>query len=71
MNIKTTTTGPGANADAKKRLDAHEAISEDLHDGPYKRTSKKIGRNEKCPCGSGKKYKNCHINGRQPLNSNK
>ena len=20
----------------------------------------KIGRNEKCPCGSGKKYKNCH-----------
>jgi SEC-C motif len=23
------------------------------------RTIKKIGRNEKCPCGSGKKYKNC------------
>jgi hypothetical protein len=23
------------------------------------RQSKKIGRNEKCPCGSGKKYKNC------------
>jgi hypothetical protein len=22
----------------------------------------KIGRNEKCPCGSGKKYKNCHGN---------
>ena len=22
--------------------------------------SKKIGRNEKCPCGSGKKYKQCH-----------
>ena len=22
--------------------------------------SKKIGRNEPCPCGSGKKYKNCH-----------
>ncbi|PKB80184.1 MAG: hypothetical protein BZY88_09625 [SAR202 cluster bacterium Io17-Chloro-G9] len=20
----------------------------------------KIGRNEKCPCGSGKKYKRCH-----------
>ena len=20
----------------------------------------KIGRNEPCPCGSGKKYKNCH-----------
>ena len=20
----------------------------------------KIGRNDPCPCGSGKKYKNCH-----------
>jgi len=25
----------------------------------YIRESKKIGRNEPCPCGSGKKYKNC------------
>ena len=24
------------------------------------RTSRKIGRNERCPCGSGKKYKFCH-----------
>ena len=22
--------------------------------------SKKVGRNEPCPCGSGKKYKHCH-----------
>ena len=22
---------------------------------------KKIGRNEPCPCGSGKKFKNCHL----------
>ncbi|MDA1036183.1 MAG: SEC-C metal-binding domain-containing protein [Chloroflexi bacterium] len=21
---------------------------------------RKIGRNEQCPCGSGKKYKKCH-----------
>ena len=27
---------------------------------PYKREGRKIGRNEKCPCGSGKKYKQCH-----------
>lgn len=26
---------------------------------PYVRKNKKIGRNEPCPCGSGKKYKNC------------
>ncbi len=27
---------------------------------PYERKTKKIGRNDPCPCGSGKKYKNCH-----------
>ena len=26
---------------------------------PVKRTNKKIGRNDPCPCGSGKKYKKC------------
>jgi preprotein translocase subunit SecA len=26
---------------------------------PYVRGKKKIGRNDPCPCGSGKKYKNC------------
>jgi preprotein translocase subunit SecA len=27
---------------------------------PVVRTSQKIGRNDPCPCGSGKKYKHCH-----------
>ena len=27
---------------------------------PFKRLDRKIGRNEPCPCGSGKKYKQCH-----------
>lgn len=27
---------------------------------PAPRHSAKIGRNEPCPCGSGKKYKDCH-----------
>lgn len=26
----------------------------------------KIGRNSPCPCGSGKKFKHCHITGPQP-----
>ncbi len=30
---------------------------------PVRRDAAKVGRNEPCPCGSGKKYKNCH--GRQ------
>ncbi|MDF1829920.1 preprotein translocase subunit SecA [Cycloclasticus pugetii] len=27
---------------------------------PFKRSDKKIGRNDPCPCGSGKKFKQCH-----------
>ena len=27
---------------------------------PVKRGEKKVGRNDLCPCGSGKKYKYCH-----------
>jgi len=30
------------------------------HQEPYVREQRKIGRNEPCPCGSGKKYKHCH-----------
>jgi preprotein translocase subunit SecA len=28
--------------------------------GTFVRGERKIGRNEPCPCGSGKKYKHCH-----------
>ena len=28
--------------------------------GPFVRNERKVGRNEPCPCGSGKKYKHCH-----------
>ncbi len=28
--------------------------------GPLPRHVPKIGRNDPCPCGSGKKYKQCH-----------
>jgi preprotein translocase subunit SecA len=28
--------------------------------GTFVRETKKVGRNEPCPCGSGKKYKHCH-----------
>ena len=27
---------------------------------PFARTGPKVGRNDPCPCGSGKKYKHCH-----------
>ena len=27
---------------------------------PFVRGERKVGRNEPCPCGSGKKFKQCH-----------
>ncbi len=30
------------------------------HAAPIVRNGKKVGRNDPCPCGSGKKYKQCH-----------
>ena len=34
----------------------------DNKESENKMESKKVGRNEKCPCGSGKKFKFCHGN---------
>ena len=32
----------------------------DEHVQPFVRDGRKVGRNEPCPCGSGKKFKHCH-----------
>jgi preprotein translocase subunit SecA len=42
--------GAGLSADALA-LESHT---------PFVRAERKVGRNEPCPCGSGKKYKHCH-----------
>ena len=34
--------------------------STEASDQPFVREGRKVGRNEPCPCGSGKKYKQCH-----------
>ncbi|AKH20530.1 preprotein translocase subunit SecA [Sedimenticola thiotaurini] len=36
------------------------AGAEEEQQQPFVRSDRKIGRNEPCPCGSGKKYKQCH-----------
>ncbi|PKG38352.1 preprotein translocase subunit SecA [Psychromonas sp. Urea-02u-13] len=53
-------------ADEKAKLEMQhagasngEAVSND-HDDPFVREERKVGRNEPCPCGSGKKFKQCH-----------
>jgi preprotein translocase subunit SecA len=45
-------------ADSDRMLDeVDSASSEPL---PFVRGAPKVGRNELCPCGSQKKYKQCH-----------
>jgi len=39
-----------------------EKTATDKSDASLKEEKKKVGRNEKCPCGSGKKFKHCHGN---------
>ena len=40
--------------------DAQGAAEEATPPQPITRTQPKVGRNDPCPCGSGKKYKQCH-----------
>jgi hypothetical protein len=40
--------------------EAHEHHHEHEHAAPVEAAATKVGRNDPCPCGSGKKYKKCH-----------
>ncbi|MEZ8101354.1 preprotein translocase subunit SecA [Vibrio bivalvicida] len=46
-------------ASAQSQLSDGEEEDEGAHQ-PMVREERKVGRNEPCPCGSGKKYKQCH-----------
>jgi preprotein translocase subunit SecA len=35
-------------------------VSEDKDPATLVEAVPRVGRNDPCPCGSGKKYKNCH-----------
>jgi preprotein translocase subunit SecA len=39
---------------------AADAASAAVAPPPFTRVGQKVGRNDACPCGSGKKYKHCH-----------
>jgi len=60
-NITTNRRDDGKpNANARRQRAAAEGVSQRRKVETFKRTEKKVGRNEPCPCGSGKKYKQCH-----------
>ncbi|AYF44479.1 SecA cross-linking domain protein [Halobacteriovorax sp. BALOs_7] len=43
-----------------KRIAEEEGRDEPKQQAPRSRGQVKVGRNDPCPCGSGKKYKHCH-----------
>ncbi len=49
-------------AENKKQLKEKRSLEKETNKktATVKRNAPKIGRNDPCPCGSGKKYKNCH-----------
>ncbi|MEL7121711.1 MAG: SEC-C metal-binding domain-containing protein, partial [Bacteroidota bacterium] len=59
MDLSKTRTNKSVEEEARKRA-AARAGREERKVETYKRKEKKIGRNDPCPCGSGKKYKQCH-----------
>ena len=54
----TDTAATPSSTDAAPADSAAAVSTENLQ--PVRRGGPKIGRNEMCPCGSGKKYKDCH-----------
>lgn len=47
---------------AREQAQMQYNTSSNLSDNTSENLQQKIGRNEPCPCGSGKKYKHCHGN---------
>ncbi len=50
----------GRSEDEQAARSAAEGVSQRSKPETFKRADKKVGRNAPCPCGSGKKYKQCH-----------
>ncbi|MEO8700906.1 MAG: preprotein translocase subunit SecA [Kofleriaceae bacterium] len=55
-----TRTRPRGKAAQAAAAAAGEAVDDGVKAEPVRRDRPKVGRNDPCPCGSGKKYKKCH-----------
>ena len=58
-NIKERTVGILININIEKPVEAPKAPKIVIKQVTVRNTEKEVGRNDPCPCGSGKKYKNC------------
>ena len=61
-DYRKTRTNKDAEAMARRRAAASAGRGERAKPETFKRQEKKVKRNDPCPCGSGKKYKQCHGN---------
>ena len=59
MRVKLAREETAREALAPKEQDMVMSHGEKGQQGPVRRKEKKVGRNDPCPCGSGKKYKRC------------
>ena len=59
QNSKLTLSRPQINAQASQNAAKPHVTDSAMKTTTVVRTTPKIGRNDPCPCGSGKKYKNC------------
>ena len=65
-NIRHDTVGALMHVQIQQKVEREQVAKatgtnkdDSIAKGPYKRKEAKIGRNSPCPCGSGKKYKQC------------
>ncbi len=62
--------GGGIRAQQEAAIAASQQVGEPVKKEPVRNTGRKVGRNDPCPCGSGKKFKSCCMNkevGGQPF----
>jgi len=60
MNFTHEESGGHGDEEAERQQAAEAAKPVNRQQQTVVRQGKKVGRNDACPCGSGKKYKQCH-----------
>lgn len=60
MLVEVKTEEQTKKLDQKNQLEVDKASVDSQNQDNQTNQQRKIGRNESCPCGSGKKYKHCH-----------
>ena len=64
MSRTQTNRTPEAEEQARRQAAAQAGGGQRRKPETFVREEKKVGRNDPCPCGSGKKYKHCHGKGK-------